>query len=210
VYTQVSFSPEGQQLAYAFGQPTPGGFTDIYETGLRGGKPQPLTTSGQAADPVWGQAGIAYSDSARSVSHQGVIWILNPQTRAMRRLTSTSLPTPPGWANTPPSWGRLTPSAWSADGKTLLAEGSGQGTCVAYVVDAAGKETVVGKPTRGAGDTMPNAISRDGRYALITSGGDICGGGPDSSGQTDLLRIDLKTGRQLTLAVGAWNGNWND
>jgi len=37
VYPQVSFSPNGQQLAYAYGQPNPGGFMDIYQTGLRGG-----------------------------------------------------------------------------------------------------------------------------------------------------------------------------
>jgi hypothetical protein len=104
----------------------------------------------------------------------------------------------------------VTPSAWSAGGKTLLAQGSGQGTCVAYVVDSTGKETVVGKPTPGAGDTMPNAISRNGRHVLISAGGDICGDGPNSSGPTDLQRVDLITGRQSTLAVGAWNGSWND
>jgi hypothetical protein len=209
-YRQVSFSPNGQQIAYAYGHPTPGGFVDIYETGLRGGKPRRLTASGWASNPVWGPPGIAFSASGpASISHRGVIWILNPQTRVLHRLTSAPPPTPPGWANTPPSWGAVTPSAWSADGKTLLAQGSGQDTCVAYVVDSTGKETVVGKPTPGAGDTMPNAISRDGRYALISSGGDICRDGPNSSGPTNLLGVDLRTGRQLTLAVGAWSGSWN-
>ncbi len=209
VYPQVSFSPNGQQLAYAYGQPNPGGFKDIYQTGLRGGGTRRLTDSGSASNPVWGQAGIAFSSSGPAVQ-PGVIWILNPRTQAMRHLTSPPLPTPPGWANTPPSWGTMIPTAWSADGRTLLAQGGGQGTCVAYVVDGTGKETVVGKPTPGAGDMMPNAISRDGRYALISSGGDICGGGPNSSGPTDLVRVDIRTGARLTLAVGAWNGSWND
>jgi Tol biopolymer transport system component len=209
VYPQVSFSPNGQQLAYAFGQPTPGGFMDIYETGLHGGRPRRLTDSGLAGNPVWGPAGIAFSASAGPAIVPGVIWILNPKTQALRRLTSPPLPTPPGWANTPPGWGTVAPSAWSADGSTLLAQGVGSDTCVAYVVDRTGKETVVGKPTPEAED-MADAISRDGRYALISSGGGICGRGQDSSGPTDLLRVDLRTGGRLTLAVGAWNGSWND
>ena len=57
VYPQVSFSPNGQQLAYSFGQPNPGGFVDIYQTGLRGGGPRRLTDSGHADGPRLGSGG---------------------------------------------------------------------------------------------------------------------------------------------------------
>jgi hypothetical protein len=151
--SQVSFSPESTQLAYTqdAGSFSPrGGALKVIDLATRA----IATLRRRAAAPVWGPRAIAFSTvkpSAR-VGRIHNVAVVKPDGGGFRRLTRFR----PRFFQT-----GLSPVAWSANGRRLLAGLFGQDTRVAYAVN----------PRRGGARPLgtrvtPSALSRDGRFVI--------------------------------------------
>lgn len=161
------FDPEGHQVVYGHSNsekypPR----SDVYLISAAGGKATALTGDGRSLDPLWGPTGkIAFvkqiDASKRKYGPKNEIYLMNEQGKGVKRLTHTVVD---------PLLLGLFPTAWSGDGKRILAEFQGQDTSYAVGVNAV---TGAQKPIGPAGEQgfVGTALSNDGKTVLGFEGG---------------------------------------
>lgn len=173
-----TWSPSGTQIAYAW-ERFPGTLTgsQIRIANPDGSGPVRV---GLGSMPLWGSGGIAYVRT--SIGHgkgqhylRSQIWTMNPaDPSSAKQLTNY---VGKGLVEGP------TPIAWSADGKTLVANVTGEDYMQpAYIRVADGKVRPFG-PT----NAYAVAISADGTQALVNA--DILGGGKEVAYASPLARM---------------------
>lgn len=204
-FSGVSFSPEGGQLVYsrAASEDFPPR-SDVYRYDIPQGEtvravqPVRLTRDGRSLDPLWGPNGkIVFvkqlGAKQRKYGPKNELYLMNPAGKQVRRLTHTKVG---------PLLQGLYPTAWSADGKRLLAEFEGQDTSEAWTVRVARARahrlTVRGRSVQGAG------ISRDGATLLVEQGGL---GEPASGGR--VATIPFAGGRAKVVVAHGAQASWN-
>src|SRR4051794_21648603 len=200
-FSGVSFSPAGDELLYA--RATSGRYpprSDIWRAPAApgGAAPVALTTDHRSQSPLWGPAGqvvfVRLVDAARrKYGPKNELYVMAPDGSGTRRLTRTKV-------------GQLlqglAPTAWSADGRRLLAEFNGQDTTYAETVD----------PLTGAHRPVVRAeesgfIGTD----LTADGTTILGatGGFDPGSKHDVVTIPYRGGAPTVLVRGALDPDWN-
>jgi len=161
------FDPEGHQVVYGYSNsekypPS----SDVYLVSAAGGKATALTKDHRSLDPLWGPSGkIAFvkqiDANKRKYGPKNEIYLMNEKGKGVKRLTHTSVDQ---------LLVGLYPTAWSGDGKRILAEFQGQDTSYAVGVNAL---TGAQKPIGPAGESgfVGTALSGDGKTVLGFEGG---------------------------------------
>jgi hypothetical protein len=190
--SRVSFSPDSARLAYA---------QNASAASTRGGalKTVDLATHATAtlrhgaAAPVWGPRAIAFS-TVKPGGPYGLklnVAVVKPNGTGFRRLTRFR----PRFLQS-----GLSPVAWSANGRRLLAALGGQDTWQAYAVN----------PKRGGARAIrafvtPAALSRDGRFVI---GGDNTEASFDP-GRSNVVRVPWTGGKARVLLRRAGSPGFN-
>ncbi len=166
-FSGFSFDPEGKEIVYAKSNverfPPK---SDVYRVPVAGGKAVALTHDHLSEYPVWGPTGkIAFvklvDGNKRKYAPKNELYLMNPQGRQVKRLTHTKVDE---------LLQGLFPTAWSGNGRTILAQFGGQDTSYAVVVNA---KTGAQKPVIEATEQGLEgaAISFDGRTVFGSDGG---------------------------------------
>jgi Tol biopolymer transport system component len=195
-FSGFSFSPDSSTLVFARAlKDSYPPRSDLLAVPVAGGLPGALTTDHRSIDPVWGAGGIAFAKLHRPArggdAYKQDIYVLDPVTRAVRRVTTTKVPF---------LLSGLDPVAWSADGTRLLAEFGGQDTSYAETVDpATGAARKVGRARDGI---VGYDLSADGSTILATTGG------YDPSDAHDVVMVPYAGGRPTVLVRDAFSPDW--
>ncbi len=207
-FSGVSFAPGGsEQLVYA--KAPNENFpprSDIYRIdilppgaiGVAAEEPQQLTTDHRSLSPLWGpNERIAFvkhlGEKSRKYGPKNDLFLMNPKGKGVKRLTHTKVG---------PLLAGLDPTAWSANGKQLLAEFGGQDTTYAVTVNPrTGAERALTKE-RETG-FVGTALSRNGKFVLGSLGGFEPGPGHK------VVSIPYKGGKPKVLANNASEADWN-
>ena len=180
-FSGVSFAPGGGQLVYS--RVTSEDFpprSDVYRFNIPKGEPirfEPpvrLTHDQRSLDPLWGPNGeIVFvkqlGAKKRKYGPKNELFLINPAGKQVRRLTHTKVD---------PLLQGLYPTAWSANGKRLLAEFEGQDTTYAVTVNP---RTGAQRPLIEATEQgfLGTGLSADGRFVLGKTMGFEPGPGTD-------------------------------
>jgi WD40 repeat protein len=173
-----SFSPDGTELVYGRMSGSRG---DLVLVDLRSSRRTRLTSDGRSFLPVWGPRAIAFF--REGTDRHGDVWVVRPGARphAVTR------------------GGRgITPVAWTADGRRLLALDTAIFRARLWVVDAASGRA------RSLGVASPLGVSRDGRTALVVLG---CRDTIIRAGM--LATVPLTGGRPRVLVRGPCSASWH-
>jgi Tol biopolymer transport system component len=206
-FSGVSFAPGGsEQLVYA--KATSESFPprgDIYRIdilppgaiGVAAEEPQRLTTDHRSLDPLWGPNEIVFvkhlGEKSRKYGPKNDLFLMNPNGKQVKRLTHTKVG---------PLLAGLDPTAWSANGKQLLAEFGGQDTTYAVTVNPkTGAERALTKE-RETG-FVGTALSGDGKLVLGSLGGFEPGPGHK------VVSIPYRGGKPKVLANNASEADWS-
>jgi Tol biopolymer transport system component len=195
-FSGFSFSPDSTQLVFARAlKDTYPPRSDLLSIPLTGGLPTALTSDHRSIDPLWGAAGIAFvklrKPTRKGDAYKQDIYILDPATRAVRRLTTTKVPF---------LLSGLDPVAWSADGTHLLAEFGGQDTSYAETVDpATGAARKLGSLRDGI---VGWDLSADGSTVLATTGG------YDPGDHHDVVSVPYAGGTPTVLIPNGFSPDW--
>ena len=141
---------------------------NVYTTSATGTNTRQLTHDGLSEYPVWGPNGIVYSHETPrpKLSYPTLqLWFIGASGAGAHQLTHVAIPA---------KWEGLTPIAFSANGKHLLANFVGpQGSdhAEAYAVTLAGAKAAAPRDLTGGGNgNIGDAISDDGKTVLLTKG----------------------------------------
>ena len=193
----TSFSPTGSQLAYTRVMSTNPSRDDIYRQPATGGRAVRLTHDGHSAWPVWGRNWIAFvrqsAPSPRDHIPKQNIYLVKPTGAGLHRLTHVTIGE---------RMFGFTPTAWSANGRRLIAEFNGIGTDYVVTVDPrTGAVPRVGEPSGGtAGHGVTGAaLSRDGTTIL----------GVQGHTTPSVVTLPYDGGRPRVLARDAIGASWN-
>ncbi len=163
----ASFSPSGGQIAFERAPAGKPAFCpNVYTAGADGSHVRALTHDGVSGDPLWGPRQIAFARVKTCTSRinsyiPAQLWLMRPDGHGAREITHLRF--------APRSLG-LRPTAWSADGRRLLAEqlANGLTTSDAWTVDlpSGRARDLTGKldNVRGFG------LSQDGSSVLVQRG----------------------------------------
>lgn len=192
----MGFSPDGRDLLYTVS--SNGGLNgEIYTVKVSGGSPVALMFGSNA---VWGSRWIVFArwrKPPRADDEAKVdLYLIKPSRAGLHRLTRTDAPV---------LLSGLVPTAWSRNGKRLLAEFTGEDVSYAEAVDpATGKVRLVGTFAQGL---VGYGLSRDGTTVLATAtpGGWIPGPNP----HTDVVAVPYSGGKLRVLALHAHDPDWN-
>ncbi len=197
----ISFSPDGTELVYSVANSE--NFpphSDVFTAPVGGGKPNQITKGGNSLDPLWGPAGkIVFVKQLgaknRKYGPKNELFLMNPDGSAQKRLTNTKVD---------PLLLGLTPTAWSASGKQLLAEFVGQDTSYAVAVNPqTGAQKPLEKSGNGEQGFVGTALSKDGTTVLGFTGG--FEPGPDHA----VASIPYGGGKAKTLVKGGYEPDWS-
>ncbi len=193
----VQFSPDGARVVYTRVRDAQG-TSDIYTAGVRSGSPVPLTRDHHSAWALWGARWIVFSRSRRPPRSGEVrkldLYLARPSRAGLHRLTRTQ----PGG-----SLAGLRATAWSADGRRLLAEMTGNDVSFAETVNPfTGAVRRVGTPAQGL---IGYALSRDGAAILATNGGPM----PKDSNVLSVPYTYTGGGRYRVLVRHGAGPDWN-
>jgi len=190
--SRVSFSPDSARLAYVQDarEPSPsGGALKVVDLATRVTR----TLRQRAAAPVWGPRTIAFSVVKRRDRYTRIldVAVVRPDGSGFRRLTRFR----PRFFQS-----GLSPVAWSANGRRLLAALGGQDTFEAYAVD----------PRRGGARRIrsfvtPAALSRNGRFVI---GGDNTEASYDEA-RSNIVRVPWAGGKPRVLIRRAGSPSFN-
>jgi Tol biopolymer transport system component len=207
-FSGVSFAPGGsEQLIYA--KAPNENFpprSDIYRidilppgaVGVAAEEPQQLTTDHRSLSPLWGpNERIVFvkhlGEKSRRYGPKNDLFLMNPNGKSVKRLTHTKVG---------PLLAGLAPTAWSANGKHLLAEFGGQDTAYAVTVNPkTGAERALTKE-REVG-FVGTALSRNGKLVLGSLGGFEPGPGHK------VVSIPYAGGKPKVLANNASEADWS-
>jgi dipeptidyl aminopeptidase/acylaminoacyl peptidase len=166
-FSGFSFDPEGKEIVFGMSQsekfPPK---ANVYKVSAAGGKPVALTHDNRSEFPLWGPTGkIVFvkllEASKRKYAPKNELFLMNENGKGVKRLTHTKV-------------GQLLqglfPTAWSANGKRLLAQFGGQDTTYAVGVNA---QTGAQKPIIEATEQglIGTALSPDGKTVYGSTGG---------------------------------------
>ena len=207
-FSGVSFSPQGsEQLVY--GEAASESFpprSDIYRIDLlppgavsvAAVHPQRLTTDHRSLSPLWGpNEKIVFvkllGEKHRKYGPKNELFLMSPSGGQVKQLTHTRVG---------PLLSGLSPTAWSASGKHLLAEFGGQDTTYAVTVNPrTGSERALTKE-RETG-FVGTALSSDGSTVLGSLGGFEPGPGHK------VVTIPYAGGKPKVLANNASEADWS-
>ncbi len=198
-FSGFSFDPEGNQVVYskANSESYPPR-SDVYLVSAAGGKARALTKDQRSLDPLWGPAGkIAFvkqiDASKRKYGPKNEIYLMNEDGKGVKRLTHT---------NVDPLLQGLYPTAWSGDGKRILAEFQGQDTSYAVGVNAI---TGAQKPIGPAGESgfVGTALSGNGKTVLGFEGGF------DPGNKHTVVTRPFTGGKAKVLVKNAFEPDWS-
>lgn len=198
-FSGFSFSPEGNELVYAKANtekyPPK---SDVFRISAAGGKPVALTKDHRSTDPVWGPTGkivfVKQLDAKkRMYGPKNELYLMNEQGKQVKRLTHTKVD---------PLLQGLFPTDWSADGKRILAEFSGQDTSYAVGVNAltGAQKPIVKKAEIGFVGT---ALSADGKTVLGWEGGF------EPGNKREVVTVPFSGGKPKVLVKGATEPDWS-
>jgi hypothetical protein len=190
--SRVSFSPDSARLAYTQNTgaaSNSGGALKVIDLATHATK----TLRGRATAPVWGPRTIAFS-TVKPGGPYGLrlnVAVVKPNGTGFRLLTHFR----PRFLQS-----GLSPVAWSANGRRLLAALGGQDTWQAYAVN----------PKRGGARRIrafvtPAALSRDGRFVI---GGDNTEDTFDP-GRSNVVRVPWTGGKARVLIRRAGSPGFN-
>lgn len=204
-FSGVSFAPEGRQVVY--GRAASEDFpprSDVYRFEIPIGQavryvpPVRLTQDQRSTNPLWGPNGkIVFvkqlGAKQRKYGPKNELYLMNPAGKQVRRLTHT---------NVGPLLQGLYPTQWSANGRRLLAQFSGQDTSYAVTVNPrTGAQRPLIEATEqgfaGAG------LSADGKLVLGATGGFEPGPGHD------VATVPYGGGKPKVLAKNAFEPDWS-
>jgi Tol biopolymer transport system component len=205
-FSGVSFAPRGGQLVYARSTKEFGTKSDVFRIDLlppgavsvAAPHPVALTNDHRSSSPLWGpNERIVFvkhlGEKSRKYGPKNDLFLINPNGKNVKRLTHTKVA---------PLLSGLSPTAWSADGKRLLAEFGGQDTTYAVTVNPkTGAERALTKE-RETG-FVGTALSSDGKLVLGSLGGFEPGPGHE------VVSIPYGGGKPKVLARNASEGDWS-
>ena len=162
-----SFDPEGKQVVYAKANnekyPPK---SDVYRVSAAGGKAVALTHDHASEYPLWGPTGKVVfvkllEAKQRRYGPKNELYLMNEDGKGVKRLTHTKVD---------PLLQGLFPTAWSGNGKRILAQFGGQDTTYAVGVNA---QTGAQRPILEATEQglVGSAISFDGKTVFGFEGG---------------------------------------
>lgn len=158
----ASFSPDGSRIAYARSRSARLlARVNVFVAQADGSGARAITHDGRSLWPVWGPTRIAYTHQRLRRADAPVyqLRVMRPDGSRVRQLTHLRIPR---------LLSGLTPTAWSADGRRLLAEYGGQDTSEAWTVDVASGRA---RDLTGRFDGVIGAgLSADGRTVLVQRG----------------------------------------
>jgi hypothetical protein len=193
----VSFMPGGCSDRLVYGRATanaPNARVDLYAATLDGRHAQRLTRDGRSLDPLWGPAQIAYSHERLRRNDAPVyqLSLIGADGRHARSITHVHVG---------PLVSGLTPTAWSDDGKRLLAEFVGQDTSEAWTVQVPSGRA---RDLTGRLDDVSGAgLSGDGRTVLVQRGS------PEDAANQSVATIPFGGGPARVLVTHAGSPSWN-
>jgi hypothetical protein len=153
-----SVSPDGRSVVYAKARQHTKCASDLFVVHTTGGDARRITR-GRDILPIWGPHSIAFSRYPKSCAYARRIWRVHPDGSGLQQVTET-----------PPKSSRLgmyygfDPIGWTPKEQTLLAGLATEWGAEAIRVDAA-----TGAYRKLSGYAV--SLSRDGRTALVQSGG---------------------------------------
>jgi hypothetical protein len=193
-FVGFSFDPEGKEVVYAKAN-SENHFppkSDVYRVPAAGGKAVQLTHDHLSEFPLWGPTGkIVFvkllEGKKRKYAPKNELFLMNPRGKGVKRLTHTKV-------------GQLLqglfPTAWSANGKRLLAQFGGQDTTYAVGVNV---QTGAQKPIVKAAEQglVGTAISADGKTVYGAEGGF------EPSNNQSVVRVPFGGGKAKVLVKNA-------
>jgi len=196
----ASFAPgRSDQVAYARAAPSTTR-VDLYVTSAVGTNTRQLTTDGRSEYPLWGPSGIVYSHEyvrAKDPYPELQLWFIKPSGAGARQLTHIQIGA---------QLEGLTPIAFSANGKHLLANFVGQDPqdhTEAYTVDLTGSKPLWRDLTGQGNGNIGDAISADGKTVLLTKGMTA------NLGPLSIETIPWSGGRPTTIVPQGAYASWN-
>lgn len=164
-FNGFSFSPDGSELVFSKTGQAFSESGDLFRVDVGGRRPVALTNDHRSTSPLWSPDGQIVFDRARNlkspVGPKAQLYVMSSGGGAVRQLTHT---------NVPPLIFGLSPVAFSANGRRLLAEYGGEDTGYAVTVNPRNgteRKVVPGDQEMGFVGT---AISKDGKQVLgVTS-----------------------------------------
>ncbi|HEY4779420.1 MAG TPA: hypothetical protein VIH47_07505 [Solirubrobacterales bacterium] len=200
-FSGISFSPDGTELAYsvANSESFPQ-HSDVFTATVAPGKPVQVTKGGNSLDPLWGPNGKVVfvkqlGAANRKYGPKNELFLMNPDGTQQKRLTQTKVD---------PLLQGLYPTAWSANGRQLLAEFEGQDTSYAVTVNPrTGAQKPLEKHGNGEQGFVGTALSKDGTTVLGFTGG--FEPGPNHAVAT----IPYGGGKAKTLVKNASEPDWS-
>ncbi len=198
-FSGFSFSPEGDELVYAKANserypPR----SDVFRVSAAGGKPVALTHDHRSGYPLWGPTGkIVFvkqlEANKRKYGPKNELYLMNERGKHVKRLTHTKVDQ---------LLQGLFPTAWSGNGKRILAEFGGQDTSYAVGVNAVtGAQKPVVKATESG--FVGAALSSDGKTVL----GYV--GGFDPGNKHQVVTVPFTGGKKKVLVNNATEPDWS-
>lgn len=192
-----SFSPDGRELVFSKSGQSFSLNGDLFRVGVGGGKPAALTKDHRSVSPLWSPNGRIVFDRVRNlnspVGPKAQLYVMNQNGGAVRHLTRTKV--------APLLFG-LSPVAFSANGRHLLAEFGGQDTGYAVTVNpstGAERKVIPGDMEMGFVGT---AISKDGRQVLGVTSIET---GPGQG----IAVVPYAGGKKKVIVANAFEPDWN-
>ena len=197
-FSGASFSPGGVRVAYGRAThdryPSP---SDVYAADVAGGAPVRLTRDHRSQYPLWSPKGrivfVKLVDAARrKYGPKNELYLMGNDGSHVRRLTHTTVD---------PLLTGLVPTAWSRDGRRLLAQFGGQDTTYAETVNP---RTGRHRPLVKAEETglLATALSAGGTLVLGATGGF------DPSSHHDVVSVPYSGGRATILVKNGFDPDW--
>jgi Tol biopolymer transport system component len=183
------FSPDGRWVVYAKARQHTKCASDLFIVRASGGEERRLTR-GRDIFPVWGRRWIAFSRYPKSCAFARRIWRVHPDGSSEQPVTA---PPPPRLANN--GYYGLDPIEWTPGERMLLAGLASEWGAEAIRVDVA-----TGAFRKLSGYALD--LSRDGRFALVDSGG--------TEVPHEIAAVSIADGNRRVLAHGdvafpSWN-----
>jgi Tol biopolymer transport system component len=184
-----SFSPDGRWIVYSKTRQHTKCGSDLFIERAGGGDEHRLTR-GRDIFPVWGRRWIAFSRYPKNCAYARRIWRVRPDGSAAQPVTP---PPPRRYAQN--GYYGFDPIDWSPNERFLLA-----GLATEWGPEAIRVDVATGAFRKLSGYALD--LSRDGRFALVDSGG--------SEGPQELAVVAIASGRRHVLAHGdvafpSWN-----